>query len=166
VTSQLEDLKLTSIAQLVFVSSPGIPANVALELAVTGAWLHEMRSRLIDRFIPGWELLWETSMQDTDPVLIGARRPFRRTDAERVVLTYTHGYSSDRERLVVCAPSIVARWLTTSEKRWNFIPATVETSTWHSADTLAVAAELWEPDDASSPYNALSAAALAAQQLD
>lgn len=157
----LQQASFTSVGQMNFIVNPPKDSTL-LEAWAKEAWQTETQTRLLNRLIPAWEKRYTDLVAETEIKLIGIGCEGIRSKAGRALI---HTYPVRRHNGFVLAlvPEVIARYLLGAEKKWH--SDVVEIADACSADVLDAAATLWDPYNAQSTFQKLSAAAMAAERL-
>jgi hypothetical protein len=158
--AMLDDAVLTDPKQLDFpVEMPG--ENVTLLTWSQTAWRDELHKRLIERFIPVWEMNYTHLESQTGIKLIGIHGDISR-DESRSLLAAHPGVVRKLVRLAL-VPEVVATYIQATEKRWS--SDIVEIVEGCDPDLLETVAALWDPQSRESEFNKLETALHAASAV-
>lgn len=156
----LEDAVLTDPKQLDFpVEAPS--GNVTLLTWSKTMWQNELRKRLVERFIPLWEMNYTQLVAQTGIKLLGIHGDISR-DETRSLLAAHPGVRRNLTRLAL-VPEVVATYIQATEKRWS--SDIVEIVEGCDPDLLETVAALWDPTSRESEFKQLETALHAASAV-
>jgi len=156
----LEDAVLVDPKQLDFpVETPS--GNVTLLTWSKTMWQNELRKRLVERFIPLWEMNYTHLVAQTGIKLVGIHGDISR-DETRSLLAAHPGIRRNLTRLTL-VPEVVATYIQTTEKRWS--SDIVEIVDGCDPELLETVAALWDPTSRESEFKQLETALHAASAV-